>query len=113
MQPNWTCTQPLGLSDLEADAASRYARRASDPLIQKDKIRCCVQDCETWLVKRARGRRDPNIYCPVHGISVSTSPTYVYEDYRKNFIVDVPFLQRVKELKVESWRLGNEGSEDA
>jgi hypothetical protein len=37
----------------------------------------------------------------------------VYQDYRQNFVVDLGLLEAVKTLKVESWRLGNERSEDA
>jgi hypothetical protein len=50
-----------------------------------------------------------------HGISVSKSPTYVYKNYLDNFIIGVPTLEHIKSkrLKVESWRLGNERSEDA
>jgi hypothetical protein len=113
MPLNWTETRPLGLDDLEEDAAGRYAMRSGDPLIQGERIRCCVRGCPHWLAKRHRGVSDPAAYCPEHGISVSTSPTYVYKDYRCNFLVDVPVLERVKGLKVESWRLGNERSEDA
>lgn len=113
MSLNWTGTQPFGLNELEEDAASRYTPNARDSLIRTDTIRCCVRGCNQWLAKRKRGQRDPNIYCPVHDISVSTSPTYVYRDDRRNFIIDIDILNRVKPLKVESWRLGNERSEDA
>jgi len=111
MPLNWTGTQPLGLQELEA--ADRYTVKASDSLIRDDGIRCCVRNCHRWLAKRRRGPSDPNAFCPDHGVSVSASPTYVYKDYRHNFMIDVPTLERVKGLKVESWRLGNERSEDA
>jgi len=113
MPLNSTGTQPVGLQELEDNAASRYTLQARYALIRDDRIRCCVRNCHRWLAKRRRGPSDPNTFCPDHGISVSASPTYVYEDYRHNFIIDVPTLERVKRLKVESWRLGNERSEDA
>ena len=113
MPPNWTGRQPLGLGDLEEDAARRYTSRSRDSLIRHDEIRGCARNCHRWLAKRRRGPSDPNAFCPDHGVSISTSPTYVYKDFRHNFIIDVPTLERVKGLKVESWRLGNERSEDA
>lgn len=112
MPPTWN-EQPLGFLNLEDDAAQRYRLRASDPLLRKDAIRCCVKGCGHWLDKRSRGKKNPNSFCPVHGISVSTSPTYVFKDYHKNFIIEVARLERFTDLKVESWRLGNERSEDA
>jgi hypothetical protein len=113
MPPIWTDRQPLGLAELELNAARRYRRGTHNSLIRDDRIRCCVRDCQKWLAKRRRGGIDPKAFCPIHHISVSTSPTYVYEDYRQNFIIDVPLLEHVKKLKVESGRLGNERSEDA
>ena len=113
MPLNWTGRQPFGVDDLEVDAAQRYTLNANEPLIRPDTIRCCVRGCKHWLAKRRRGPSDPNMFCPDHGISVSTSPTYVYRDHRHNFIIDIDILNRVKSLKVESWRLGNERSEDA
>ncbi|MCB9922571.1 MAG: hypothetical protein H6822_10335 [Planctomycetaceae bacterium] len=112
MPPIWT-EHPLGFLDLEDDAAERYRLGASDPLIRNDAIRCCVRNCPHWLAKRSRGKQAPNSVCPDHGISVSTSPTYVFDDYRRNFIIDAEKLDRFTKLKVESWRLGNERSEDA
>jgi hypothetical protein len=112
MPPAWT-EHPLGFPDLEDNAATRYRLRAADPLIRNDSIRCCVRGCPRWLAKRRRGKKDPESICPEHGISVSTSPTYVFDDYRRNFIIDVPKLEQFTMLKVESWRLGNERSEDA
>jgi hypothetical protein len=103
----------MGLEELEENAAGRYTLQAHDALIRKDAIRCCAHGCHRWLAKRSRGLKDPNAFCPDHGVSVSASPTYVFNDYRHNFIIDVPILERVKLLKVESWRLGNERSEDA
>ena len=113
MPLNWTSTQPIGLYELKENAAIRYTPKAQDSLICDDRIRCCVRGCNQWLAKRDRGPTDPNSFCPEHGISVSTSPTYVYADYRRNFIIGIDILDRVKSLKVESWRLGNERSEDA
>lgn len=113
MPLNWSGTQPIGWNDIEDDAAHRYTLGATNSLLQPNAIRCCVRGCNHWLAKRRRGPSDPNTFCPDHGISVSTSPTYVYRDYRRNFIIDLDILDRVKTLKVESWRLGNERSEDA
>lgn len=113
MEPKWTSCQPLGVNELETDAAYRYTPRATGPLIRKDEIRCCVRDCGNWLAIRHRRLNDPKAFCPDHGVSVSGSPTYIYRNYRDNFIIDIPTLERVKQLKVESWRLGNERSEDA
>lgn len=112
MPPSWTETTPLGVADLEPDAATRYSPRAGEPLVRGETVRCCVAGCATWLPRRSRGAKR-QAACPEHCISVSTSPTYVYDDFRRNFIVSVPLLERVKRLKVESWRLGNERSEDA
>lgn len=113
MPLNWTGTQPFGVSDLEENVATRYAINAQDSLLRADSIRCCIRGCNRWLSKRRRGPSDPNTFCADHGISISTSPTYVYKDHRRNFIIDIDILNRVKSLKVESWRLGNERSEDA
>ena len=44
---------------------------------------------------------------------MSKSPTYVYRDYRENFIVARNLLEVVTQNKAETWRLGNERSEDA
>src|SRR5262245_48339729 len=113
MQLCWTGTQPLGIDNIEPDAAARYMLRAPDPLVRPDAIRCCVRGCTHWLARRARGPHNPAAYCPDHRVSVSLRPTYVYADYRENCIVNAPHLQLVRELKVESWRLGHERSEDA
>jgi len=113
MPPNWNLTTVFGVNDLEPEAANRYSTRASEPLIRGKTVRCCVASCTNWLARRTRGRLSRESVCDKHGISVSTSPTYVYDDYRRNFIVNVPLLEQVKQLKVESWRLGNERSEDA
>lgn len=107
----WGANQPYGLSELELDAADRYS--AGGDLVRHDQVRCCIRDCGHWLTRRRQGASDLGAYCPDHQVSVSTSPTYLYKDYRRNFIIDIPGLERVKKLKVESWRLGNERSEDA
>lgn len=101
---------PYGLSHLEANAFSRYQHR--DPsLVNGDQIRCCISNCTQWMPKRRRGKLSDEYYCPIHQISVSTSPTYVYRDRPRNFIVDCELVDQVG--KVESSRLGNESSEDA
>jgi hypothetical protein len=133
----WSEHCPFGIADLEESAALRYRLpQAPDTLIRKDTIRCCVRNCPHWLAKRSRrkpestirpdhaarwpwcdavSRRNPESVCPDHGISVSgsASPTYVFSDCRRNFVVDVARLEAFTKLKVESWRLGNERSEDA
>ena len=113
MPLNWTKTQPFGFDDLEENPAIRYAPQTPDSLIQGDQIRCCVRGCNHWLAMRHQGLLDPNIYCPNHGISVSKTPTYIYKDHHRNFIIDIDILNQVTPHKVESWRLGNERSEDA
>jgi len=112
MPPKWSDTTPFGVADLEPCAASRYSPRAGESLVQGDTVRCCIAGCTNWMLRRSR-KRDRQAACPKHGISVSKSPTYVYDDFRRNFIVNVTHLERAKQLKVESWRLGNERSEDA
>lgn len=112
MPPNWSNTTPFGVADLEPAAANRYSPRAGEPMVQGEKVRCCISGCTNWLPRRTRKVKQQTA-CLSHGISISKSPTYVYEDFRRNFIVSVPLLERVKQLKVESWRLGNERSEDA
>jgi hypothetical protein len=113
VEPFWTEHSPIGVNELENDAAKLCAPGIPGSLIQGDRIRCCVRGCEHWLSKRRRGPEAADTFCPEHGISVSSSPTYVYQDYRDNFVIDVSKLEQVKKLKVESWRLGNERSEDA
>ncbi len=101
---------PFGTDDLELGAAEGYKSTAS-PLRRRDEVRCCIRGCRTWLPRRSRG--DPPKFCPDHGISVSTSPTYVYQDWTRNFLLRHDLIGAVKEDKIESWRLGNESSEDA
>lgn len=100
---------PYGISDLKENAASRYFTRSSDPLLHGERLQCCINGCEERLERRHRGQRPS--YCPKHGISMSTKPTYVYKDAKRNFIVGRDILRQVS--KVESWRLGFETSEDA
>ena len=59
-------------------------------------------------------RMDAACFCPDHRIRVSPSrsrPTYVFQEASRNCIVDRGLLHLV--TKTESWRLGNETSEDA
>jgi hypothetical protein len=102
---------PFGLNDIEVDAADRYSTSATDPLIRGEQVRCCVRECSRWLARRRRSGNRDNAFCPEHGISVSTSPTSVDRDQRRNFLLGHDLLASV--TKVESWRLGNEASEDA
>ncbi len=113
MPPNWSGTQLIGVNQLELNAARRYSAVDANPLVGGDQVRCCFRDCDRWLAQRHQGAIGPVCFCDIHGVSVSTKPTYVYQDYRQNFIVDLALLERVKKLKVESWRLGYEKSEDA
>src|SRR5882724_2790961 len=108
---SWTPNPPFGLSDLEENAADRYSLRATEPLLRADQVRCCIQGCKNWLARRRRTGNREDAYCPTHGISVSTSPTYVYQIRARNFIVGQELLAVIH--KVERWRLGNECSEDA
>ncbi len=101
---------PFGAEDLEPGAAEAY-RSPTSSLRRKNEVRCCVRGCSTWL--RPRGRKGSTDVCPLHGISISTSPTYVYRDWKHNLILRHDLMDRVKRHKVESWRLENEGSEDA
>lgn len=90
-------------------AASRYYSNASEPLVADGKVMCCIQGCHEWIARRRRGEKVE--YCPLHGLSVSLSPTYVYRDYQRNFIIADQLLPKLR--KVERWRLGHENSEDA
>src|ERR1700687_5319273 len=104
-------TLPLGLDQIEADASDRYRENSNRPLLKADQIRCCVRDCTSWLPLFHR-RGDAGLSsCPEHGIRMSTSPTYVYRLRSRNFMVRADWPRRLK--KVETWRLGNENSEDA
>jgi hypothetical protein len=108
----WATDPPFGLDDLEPDAAGRYRLCAPDALKRRDALRCCANGCLSWLppIPRAvRGR----VYCEQHGIGMSNKPTYVYHDFRRNFIVGRELLAPGILTKVERWRLVNEGSEDA
>ncbi len=106
---NWNLNPPIGLSDLEEDASVRYSLRAKRPLIRGEEIRCCMRGCGTWLTRYRRGATA--VFCPDHHIRISSSPTYVYDNPSRNFIIDTDLVSHVK--KVERWRLGNERSEDA
>ena len=105
----WSGTVPVGVSDFEPDAERRYTERAANALIRREEIRCCIRGCSRWIARRRRGV--PAEYCPDHHISISTSPTYVFQDWRSNFIVNPAPISGMS--KVEKWRLGNESSEDA
>jgi len=100
---------PYGRSELKKDAALRYSTGRADSLLHGEHLRCCIRDCAELLRKRHRGEEP--CFCPKHGISVSTKPTYIYRDAERNFIIGRDILKRVS--KVERWRLGFETSEDA
>jgi hypothetical protein len=105
----WSGTVPFGVPDFEPGAERRYIRGAANALIRGDEIRCCIRGCNRWIARRRRGVRAE--YCPDHHISMSISPTYVFQDWRSNFIVNAAPISGMS--KVETWRLGNERSEDA
>ncbi|MGO9863709.1 MAG: hypothetical protein ACLPLR_08875 [Terriglobales bacterium] len=98
---------PYGMAEIKKDAASLYATARADPLQRG--VPCCIDGCDELLARRHRGQKP--CFCPKHGISVSTKPTYIYQDSERNFIVGRDILERV--CKVEKWRLGFETSEDA
>jgi hypothetical protein len=106
---SWSSEIPYGTSEIEEDAASRYSTARADSLQSGESLRCCIRDCKELLPKRHRGQ-EPS-FCPKHGISMSTKPTYIYRDPERNFIIgkDIP----TSIAKVEKWRLGFETSEDA
>jgi hypothetical protein len=110
----WCDRLPYGAADFEPDAASKFATPGAVDFVGSDFIRCCIRGCERRLTRRRRGQFNvPSHFCPEHGISVSTSPTYLYHRdlQHQNFIIARSWLHSAE--KVERWRLGNENSEDA
>jgi hypothetical protein len=78
------------------------------------RVRCYVGGCDKML--RPPSRRDAGETCPVHKIRCHKSATYTYPDPRRNIIASPEiFARRIipHEFKFESWRMGNERSEDA
>lgn len=105
----WADSAPYGVGDLAPDVASGYS---NGTLVRETEIKCCVRDCPHWVRRRRVGQsKAEGLYCPLHEISISTTPTYIFKDHQRNFIVGRSLLGQVK--KVESWRLGHETSEDA
>jgi hypothetical protein len=100
---------PYGTPDLKKDAALRYSTGRADSLLRGEFLQCCITDCEALLTRRHQGQKP--CFCPRHGISVSTKPTYIYRDAERNFIVGKEIPRCIG--KVEKWRLGFETSEDA
>jgi hypothetical protein len=100
---------PYGRSDLKQEAALRYSPARADSLLREEHLQCCIRDCEELLKRRHRGQQP--CFCPAHGISMSTKPTYIYKDKTRNFIIGKDIPRRMS--KVENWRLGFETSEDA
>jgi hypothetical protein len=100
---------PYGVSELKKEAALRYSTARTDSLLRGEFLQCCIRDCEEQLPKRHRGQTP--LFCPNHGISVSTKPTYIYADAERNFIIGKQIPTRLP--KVENFRLGHETSEDA
>jgi hypothetical protein len=107
----WSGTVPFGVSDVEPDAQRRYTEGAANALVRArgEEVRCCIRGCNRWIARRRRNV--PAEYCPDHHISTSKSPTYVFQDWRFNFIVNPAPISEMS--KVEKWRLRNERSEDA
>lgn len=100
---------PYGRSDFKQEAALRYSTARADSLLREEHLQCCIRDCEELLKRRHRGQQ--LYFCPKHGISMSTKPTYIYEDKERNFIIGKDIPRQMS--KVENWRLGFETSEDA
>src|SRR5687768_4751070 len=97
---------PYGVGDVDAGQAAP---------VSGETVRCCIRGCSQILERAHRGSRGkPACFCPEHQIRVSpsrTRPTYVFRDASRNFIIDRGLIPAV--TKTESWRLGNETSEDA
>ncbi|MBY0232267.1 MAG: hypothetical protein K2W96_23555 [Gemmataceae bacterium] len=74
--------------------------------------RCVINGCPHYLIPPTRKTKGQA--CPIHGIRVHTSATYSYKDATRNAILDRDLLQRIIRHpgKFESWRMGNERSED-
>jgi hypothetical protein len=109
MEIKWSVDLPYGASDLDVAVPAGYI---DGTFVRDTKIKCCIAKCPHWLQLRHRGQlKEDDLFCPEHGISVSTTPTFIFKDHRRNFIVGRELLETV--TKVESWRLGNETSEDA
>lgn len=106
---SWGSEITYGVSEIKEDAALRYSTARADSLLNGESLRCCIRDCKELLLKPHRGQK--RCFCPEHGISMSTKPTYVYRDRERNFIVATDIPTRLS--KVEKWRLGFETSEDA
>ncbi len=100
---------PYGASDLKEKVDLRYSTARADSLLRGEFLQCCIRDCEELLPKRHRGQKP--LFCPNHGISVSTKPTYIYADAERNFIIGKQIPTCLS--KVENFRLGYETSEDA
>lgn len=98
---------PWGINDVAPDQIQTDAN---------GNIRCCIRGCSHMLNRAHRGQLwNDNCFCPNHLIRVSLAPTWIYkrDEYARNFIVDRGILNAVLPYKTETWRLGNEKSEDA
>jgi hypothetical protein len=100
---------PYGTREIKQGAALRYTKAMAETLLCGELLHCCVLDCDELLSRRKRGKK--STFCSKHGVSISTKPTYIYENPARNFIVAKELLKRIS--KVETWRLGFETSEDA
>ena len=97
---------PYGIFDLDPQI---YTER--NPTVR---VRCYVEGCTEML--RPPSRYDRGDVCPVHGIRCHLSGTYTYPNPRRNIIASPAiFASRIIKhpFKFESWRMGNEKSEDA
>src|SRR5229473_2971881 len=90
--------RPFGIDELELGAAEGY-RFVTSSLRRGEEFRCCIRGCRTWLPRRTG--KAPAQFCPDHGISISTSPTYVYKDWSRNFLLRHDLMADVKRQKVE------------
>lgn len=105
----WAKNSPYGFADFSPDVPEGY--KTLDRL-RDSEIKCCIRGCRQWLRKRRAGDlKAVVLFCPDHGISLSSAPTYIYRDYHRNFMIATDLIDQV--TKVEKWRLGNESSDDA
>lgn len=98
---------PLGYDQIDEKSADELQKTKPNQNV----LRCCVRNCHNFLARVRRSEHDSKSFCTIHGIRVSTRPTYVYRDKNQNLILETKLFQGLK--KVENWRIGNENSEDA
>src|SRR5215207_9887857 len=87
-------TGMIGIAQLEPDVATRYGKSVANSFLREDEIHCCIRGCDRWLLRRRRGNLgDKALFCPEHRISVSSSPSFIYEQPRRNFIIAEDLLE--------------------